>query len=106
MTTQELNHDTDASDNQKNDGNSVFSRILLTVLFVFVGWLSLWVLAAYVVVQFGFLIFDGDKNQRLDQFGGQLVGFQKQLLQYIAMQTDNKPFPFNEWPQNNTEKAQ
>ncbi len=102
MTTQELNHDNDNPQVKKRDDKAIFFRFLFTLLFVLLGWLSLWVLATIVIIQFGFLIFDGDKNQRLTQFGGQLVTYQKQLLRYIAMQDDDKPFPFQEWPQKNT----
>ena len=107
MTAQELNHDHDnTADEKKRDDKAILARFLFTVLFVIIGWLSLWVLAAIILIQFGFLIFDGDKNQRLTQFGGQLVCFQKQLLKYIAMQTEDKPFPFAEWPKREEQSAE
>lgn len=106
MTAQELNHDQDQSEEKKRDDKAILFRFLFTVLFVVLGWLSLWVLAAIVLIQFGFLIFDREKNQRLTAFGGQLVAFQKQLLKYIAMQGDEKPFPFQEWPKNTTQDTE
>ncbi|KAA3645215.1 MAG: DUF4389 domain-containing protein [Proteobacteria bacterium] len=105
MTAQELNHDSDTPKENKRDDKAILARFLFTVLFVVIGWLSLWVLAAIVVIQFGFMIFDGGKNHRLNQFAGQLIDFQKQLLKYIAMQNDEKPFPFNEWPQKTTQET-
>lgn len=100
MTAQELNHDSDKPEEKKRDDKAILFRFLFTVLFVVLGWLSLWVLAVIVLIQFGFLIFDGEKNERLTAFGGQLISYQKQLLKYIAMQGDDKPFPFQEWPKN------
>ncbi|MFV0542689.1 MAG: DUF4389 domain-containing protein [Marinicella pacifica] len=101
MTTHELNHDNGVNEEKKRDDKTTLFRFLFTLLFVILGWLSLWILAAIVLIQFGFLVFDGEKNHRLTQFGGQLVSYQKQLLTYIAMQNDEKPFPFKAWPQNN-----
>ena len=105
MTAQELNHDSDTPEEKKRDDKAILFRFLFTLLFVVLGWLSLWVLAAIVLIQFGFLVFDGEKNHRLTQFGGQLVTYQKQLLTYIAMQDDEKPFPFKSWPQNDTNES-
>jgi len=106
MTAQELNHDSDSPEEKKRDNKVILFRFLFTLLFVVIGWLSLLVLAAIVLIQFGYLIFDGDKNHRLTQFGGQLITYQKQLLTYIAMQADEKPFPFKEWPQKSAEHAE
>ncbi len=106
MTAQELNHDNGETEEKKRDDKALLVRFLFTLLFVVLGWLSLWVLAAIVLIQFGFLIFDGEKNLRLTQFGGQLVTYQKQMLSYIAMQNDEKPFPFKAWPQNADEHQQ
>lgn len=99
MTAQELNHEKDSSEDKKREDKAILSRFLLTILFVFLGWLSIWVLAAVIIIQFGFMIFDEAKNDRLNQFAGQVINYQKEILKYIAMQTEKKPFPFAGWPE-------
>ena len=63
MTAHELNHDSDSPEEKKRDDKAILFRFLFTLLFVVLGWLSLWVLAAVVLIQFGYLIFDGGISQ-------------------------------------------
>ncbi len=42
--------------------SDVLTRILVTLLFALIGWLSLWVFGVVVLVQFGFLLITGNLN--------------------------------------------
>ncbi len=99
MTTKELNDDINTNEKNSRDYGAVFYRFLYTILFTILGWLSLWVLAAVIVLQFGFWVLDGDKNQKLHDFAAQVTNYMKNILDYVSLQTDEKPFPFSKWPE-------
>ena len=56
------------------------------------------VLAAVVFFQFLTTLFTGNKNERLLEFGDNLSTFIYQILKYLTYNSDDKPFPFDEWP--------
>lgn len=103
MTTNELNDDLNTNKENSRDYGAVLYRFLSTILFAVLGWLTLWVLAAVIILQFGFWIFDADKNQKLHDFAAQVTSYMKSILDYATMQTDDKPFPFAKWPEQKTD---
>jgi len=99
MTTNELNDDSNTSRVKSRDGTTIILRFLFTLLFAVLGWLTLWVLAAVILLQFGFWAINTDKNQKLHDFAGQVTSYMKNILDYVTIQTDEKPFPFAKWPE-------
>jgi len=77
--------------------NDVITRILITLLFGLIGWVSLWVFAVVVLVQFGFLLITGELNKNLKAFNGELGLFLSDIINYVSFQQDEKPFPFKGW---------
>lgn len=77
--------------------NDVLTRILVTVLFALIGWVSLWVFGVVVLVQFGFLLVTGNLNKNLKAFNGELGSYLSDIISYVAFQTEEKPFPFKSW---------
>lgn len=69
--------------------------ILLFGFLLAVGRLVLWTV---VVVQFLFTLLGGQVNEKLLQFSGSLCRFLYQCFLYVTFNTDEKPFPFDEWP--------
>ena len=73
------------------------------ILFAFIYSIAEVVLAAVVLFQFLTTLFTGNKNERLLEFGNNLSSFIYQILKYLTYNSDDKPYPFDEWP-GSTEK--
>lgn len=89
--------------------NDVLTRILVTLLFALIGWISLWVFGIVVLVQFGFLLITGTLNKNLKAFNGELGDYLSDIISYVAFQKDEKPFPFKGWhydDDNSTENGE
>ncbi len=97
---------TAAETDNKDDGPEIFSRIFYTILFFLVGWVSLWVFSFVVLIQFGFLLITGQVNSNLKGFNREVGLFLFDLIKYLSFQTDEKPFPFKDWPYDNKSKNQ
>lgn len=67
----------------------IFGVILYFVFFL------VWLL---VVFQFVSKLLTGDINRQLGDFSGGLRQYIAQILGYITLLSDEKPFPFNPWP--------
>ncbi len=89
-----------AEDATKKDSNNpeIFSRIFYTILFLLVGWVALWVFCFVVLIQFGFLLITGQVNTNLKGFNKEVGLFLFDLIKYLSFQTNDKPFPFRDWP--------
>jgi Domain of unknown function (DUF4389) len=48
--------------------------------------------------QFGSKLVTGDINPRLVDFGQRLSTYIYQLLVYVTFKSDDKPYPFSDWP--------
>jgi len=77
-------------------------------------WMLLFSVVAYCVLIFAFVIvvfqfvtqlFTNEVNARLCKFGQSLGAYIYLILQYITYETDQKPFPFDEWPPAKTKKS-
>jgi len=86
--------------------NEVLTRILVTVLFALIGWVSLWVFGVVVLVQFGFLLITGNLNKNLKAFNGELGDYLSDIINYVAFQHDEKPFPFKGWHYDDDKKTE
>jgi len=53
-----------------------------------------------VVVAFQFLtvLFTGEKNQKLLKLGNELSIYVYQVFQYLTYNSEEKAFPFSDWP--------
>jgi hypothetical protein len=84
---------------EKSDNkNEIFSRVFYTILFAIIGWLSLYVFALVVIIQFGFLLITGQVNTNLKGFNKEVGLFLFDLIKYLSFQSNEKPFPFRDWP--------
>ncbi len=81
-----------------NRDESIWVRGLFMLLFVVIFWVAELVIAAVAIVQFGWVVFSGERNERLLHFSVSLGRFVYQALQYWMFNSDEKPFPFAEWP--------
>ncbi len=86
--------------------NDVLTRILVTLLFALIGWLSLWVFGFVVLVQFGFLLITGTLNKNLKAFNGELGNYLSDIISYVSFQKEEKPFPFHGWHYDDDKKSE
>ena len=75
---------------------------LLRALFMLFFWLllrlSLIVTGALCVIQWFVLWFQEEPIEPMKRFASSLRIFQAQILDYLAYTTEDKPFPFRDWP--------
>jgi hypothetical protein len=62
-----------------------------------------WVIAVFQLIS---LLLTGQINQNLLPFGQGLSTFLYQVLRFLTFNTEEKPFPFSEWPGTKTPATQ
>ena len=75
-----------------------WSRLVYMIIFAVclqVASVVMWVL---VGLQFLFALITGKDNLNLRRFGDSLSEFIYQALQFLTYVSDDKPFPFSDWP--------
>lgn len=61
------------------------------------------VVCAVIVLQFFWVLFTGETNERLKGLGQSLATYTWQLIRYLTFNTDSRPFPFDDdWPSSGT----
>ncbi len=88
--------DDEVKGNLKN--TDVWMRLFFIVVMYALFGVAKVVLFLMVVFQFLSTLFTGKTNERLLGFGAQLSEYIYQLVQYLAYTSDDKPFPFADWP--------
>ncbi len=73
-------------------------RAFYMILFALIYSIADTIIAAVVVVQFVFVLFTGERIQRLLTFGADLSVFVYQVLRFLSFNTEDMPFPFGDWP--------
>ena len=56
------------------------------------------VFVTVVLLQCGFLLLSGKKNDNLLQFADSVLRYYVQVLEYLCFKSDERPFPFKPWP--------
>ena len=80
-------------------GNSdVWKRGLFMLLFMIAFGIGQTLLNVLAVVQFLWLLFTKEPNQVLQRFGRSLSAWLAAAALFLCCDTDQKPFPWTEWP--------
>ena len=74
-------------------------RLLYVVLYALIYAVAEVVVAAVVILQFGFKLVTGNINDRLNNFSASLNRFIYQILEFATFRSDEKPFPLGDWPE-------
>lgn len=83
---------------------STWLRALFMLVFVFIYALSRFVVGAVVLLQFLWVLFTGEVNERLKVLGQSLAVYTSQIIRYLTYNTERRPFPFDEdWPPGHVE---
>ena len=78
-------------------------RLVYMVLFAFLLEIAGFVMLAVVVLQFLFSIISGSSNDNLRRLGDQIASYIYQTLQFLIYNSEEKPFPFSEWPESDVD---
>ena len=73
-------------------------RLLFMVLFALILYVTGFVMAVVVVLQFLFALITGQDNPNLRRFGQSLAQYIYQTLCFLTYNREDKPFPFDDWP--------
>ena len=77
---------------------ATWKRGLFMLLFLLIYGVTEVLVSAVVVLQFFFVLFSGEQNVRLREFGSSLSAYVYQTMSYWTYNSEEKPFPFGEWP--------
>lgn len=78
--------------------SDVWVRGLYIILFAIAWGLSELLLAVTVLFQFLAVLVTGSANGRLLRFGQNLSRYHYQIARFVSFNTEEKPFPFSDWP--------
>lgn len=81
-----------------NSHESILLRILWMVVFVVVWQVAEIVLVVVVLVQLGYRLVYGAPSLSLMSFGDSLSQFLAHIGRFGTFHTDQKPWPFADWP--------
>ena len=73
-------------------------RGIFMLLFVLIYSVTEVIVLVVVLLQFFFVLFTGEQNIRLREFGDSLSVFVYQILSYWTYNAEERPFPFAQWP--------
>jgi hypothetical protein len=74
-----------------------FFILVFGVIFYFL-YILIWLL---VIFQFVTKVITGELNSNLEQFSTKLTSYAMQILNYITYQSEERPFPFSPFPEEN-----
>ncbi len=78
---------------------SIWMRLLFMLVITFFYSISRIVVGAVIVVQFFWVLFTGNTNQKLQILGKSLATYTNQIILYLTFNTEERPFPFDmDWP--------
>lgn len=77
-------------------------RLIFIVIYAVVLWATSIVLGLVVVFQFLSVLFTRTPQKTLLEFGGSLAEFVRQIVAYLTFNSEDKPFPFGDWPKGGT----
>ena len=74
------------------------SRLLLSILFAFIGWFAFQVAIVVSVIHWILIAVNREPHPEFRQFVRAVVQYVAQVLGYVAWMHDDKPFPFGPLP--------
>tara|TARA_R110001599_G_scaffold37303_2_gene115973 strand:- start:737 stop:1051 length:315 start_codon:yes stop_codon:yes gene_type:complete len=88
--------------NQSMGSADFWLRLLYTLLLALAWQVTELLLIVVVILQIGFRVVTAKADPRLAEFGGSLSAYAAQIGRYVTGASEQKPWPFMEWPTDNT----
>lgn len=92
----------DTSDVQRQ---AIWIRGLFMLLFLAIYNVAEIVGLAVVLFQFVHVLLTGKSNAQALALGGGLAHYFKQIVRYLTFNSEERPFPFSEWPSDSPEPS-
>ena len=73
-------------------------RVVFMVVYGCVNYLVQFIIYIIAVVQFVISLITGEPNENLENFSDGLSRFAFHIIKYLMYNTEDKPFPFADWP--------
>ncbi|MCL6414521.1 DUF4389 domain-containing protein [Aestuariirhabdus sp. Z084] len=89
----------DESVKQHLKSESQWLRILFMLMFWVIMQVARLVVALVILVQLIFALITGSPNDNVLHFSKSLNCFIYQVLSFLTYNSDEKPFPFRDWPE-------
>ncbi len=86
---------------ENTEDKSIWKRVLYMLLFVFAYGAAEFVMGIVVLIQLLITLVKGSTNNRLVVFGKQVALYIYDVMLFLTFNTDEMPFPFNAWPDEN-----
>ena len=84
---------------EKNQHPKVnFERVLYTILYLFIVRIISMVLFVIVITQFIYSWLSDGPNEKFLHFAKGLSEYSKQLVSYVGLNSNEKPWPSGDWP--------
>jgi len=77
---------------------NVWIRLLYMILFTILYSIAEVVIFAVAVYQFLYVLFTGNKDDKILNLGKSLSAYVYQVLQFLTFNTESKPYPMGDWP--------
>lgn len=79
---------------------SIWTRLVFMLIVTFFYSVSRIIVGAVIVVQFLWVLFTSETNDKLRTFGKSLATYTNQIILYLTFNTENRPYPFDlDWPE-------
>lgn len=78
--------------------DSFWVRILFTLFFLLIYRVLDIVVLVTTIAQWLFVVVTGDANPWLHRFSQGLALYVQQIVAYLTQTSDQKPYPFEDWP--------
>lgn len=84
---------------QNVKSKSTWTRFVFMLVFYLLACVASFVLTIVIVLGFLWVLFTGDRNDRLSEAGQGLATYLYGVIRYLTYNSDTRPFPFDEaWP--------
>lgn len=90
-------------DNLKSE--SRWLRLVFMALFFMAGYLAAFLIMLVALIQVIHGFIKGEPNGRLLELSAGLNQYFFQIIQYITYNTEIKPYPFSDWPDQASEES-
>lgn len=88
----------------QQEKDPLFLTALYMILFYLIFVLAGYVLIGLGVIQVAVRLLSGQAQEELMRFGASFGRYMSQIVDYISMKSDVKPYPFSEWPSSGDKK--
>ena len=86
-----------AAETEMSPRKPVWIRGLQMLIFAFLFAIAEAILWICAVLQFGWLLFTSEKNDKIARFGESLGLWLQRVVQFQTGASDEKPFPWSDW---------